>query len=300
LKKGAIMAKILGGGSFGTLSGKLGSMIFAHNRAGNYIRTFVKPVDPRSISQLNSRANFGTSSNNYHSMSAAQKVAWKTFAVNQFLPESGIMGISTGQNAFTALMNVVKNSNHIGVTEFAYGVGTLAGTKYVPAFNFTPPVNMLQTNFKDSVGNIIPYNLGVADTFLSLEINDNNYTYNFNFDLIMPSLGLTPAGTLSNFEDAVGNGFGFRVFMSNSFDQPGMFVQNPKQTLLSQINGFSTITTPPTTVNLMNISQEQDVDGRQYIHLPQVGEWTQLSFYAVSNTGMMIKLGAKQVLVEAV
>ena len=51
-------------------SGKLGGVVGAKNRGGNYFRAKVAPVQPRSVAQQEQRANL-----------AALAGAWKTLSV---------------------------------------------------------------------------------------------------------------------------------------------------------------------------------------------------------------------------
>lgn len=59
-------------------SGKVGGHVISHNRGGQYIRTKVKPTNPRTASQIAVRARFSTNSKGWSALTEAQRVAWNT------------------------------------------------------------------------------------------------------------------------------------------------------------------------------------------------------------------------------
>lgn len=64
-------------------SGKLGSLVYSRNRNGAYIRTYVKPVDPRSVKQLERRALVQSLVEGWRGISEIDRAAWEAFALGQ-------------------------------------------------------------------------------------------------------------------------------------------------------------------------------------------------------------------------
>lgn len=60
-------------------SGKLGGHVFSKNRGGNYMRTKVTPVNPRSLRQTAVRAIFAVISSAWSALSDAQRLSYKGF-----------------------------------------------------------------------------------------------------------------------------------------------------------------------------------------------------------------------------
>jgi hypothetical protein len=292
------MARILGGGVFGQLSGKMGGLVFARNRGGNYVRSFVKPIDPMTIAQLNARVNFGNSSNNYHSLDPSLKTAWKEFALNSFNPKSGVQGTASGFNAFTALLNTTKNINNLASQSLTMGATPITGTLSNFLFSSIPPAFALQTNIKTSTGGVVTLD---SIDFSNPIVSNSAGVYHLetNLTINLSGIGAIPAGVISAFEDTNDNLFGFNIYMSNPVAQPGMFIQNPNLTLLGSIQGQASITTPVPVSPSLIYTLTQNLVASNYHSLPQVNEFVQITVYQVGVAGMQNKLGSMFVQVEA-
>lgn len=281
------MARILGGGLFGEMRGKLGSVVFARNRGGAYSRSYAKPVDPRTIAQLTARNNFGSASSNYHALTPDIKALWQNFANSVFNPKTGTTGVPSGFNAFVSLLNVVNNTKIFSDSEFT----GLVGDPNPMEFGGTPPTNALQANFGNSSGGANPYNFG---NFGALQYTEGESTILLagSFSINVTGGGIGPSGNFEGFTDSVGNDFGFTVFMSNPVAQPGMFVQNPYLIQLGTALGISLETPAPigTTINATFASQ---LTSGNYSAFPQLGQYVQLSLFAVSTTGMLLRIGSE-------
>lgn len=283
------MARILGGGVFGEMRGKMGSMVFARNRGGAYARAYVSGVDPATLAQLAARNNFGSAASNYHSLTPGIKSQWQEFANTVFNPKHGTTGVPSGYNAFVSLMNVVNNANGKGVGSY---VG-LTGTTNPFLFSGTPPTFALQTNFKNSTGGVNPY---VFSDFgdLSISISGTDVVLSTGFSLIVQGASVGTTGNLSNFEDAVGNEFGFKVFMSNAVDQKGMFIANPEMIDLGYTPSLKPTAPAPIETTIAGTLSYTTSPGF-FSALPIAGQIVQLTLYAVSTTGMLIRVGQSQV-----
>lgn len=292
------MAKILGGGVFGQMSGKLGSLVFARNRGGNYVRSFVKPIDPMTVAQLNARNNFGISASNYHSLDPTLKTAWKEFALNTFNPKTGTQGVPSGFNAYTALLNSTLFYKEPTSIVMKNPTTALTGTENIFGFSNVPPANQVQANFYSSSSVAIPFNLNNIGPLIIENVEDN-YNLACVIDLNLQIGGITTPGNLSTFSDAVENDFGFFIYASNAVKQPGMFIQNPNLQLIATLPGLKTITTPAAAANILKLEFTNDLEAGNYHTLGQIGEYIQLTIFQVSTTGMMNRIGTQIVEIQS-
>lgn len=80
--EGKDLAKVTLGPMVGEASGKLGGMVFSHNRGGTYVRRRAKPVVVTSSAAEATKASFGAVSNAWAGLSQLLRDAWKTWAAN--------------------------------------------------------------------------------------------------------------------------------------------------------------------------------------------------------------------------
>jgi len=287
------MAIILGGGAFGEMRGKLGSMVFARNKAGAYARQFVKPVDPRTSAQLLARGRFGSSASNYHSLGDSYKVLWNEFASTVFNPKTGKIGMSSGFNAFVSLLNVINNAKTLS-SYTLNAAAPLVTTEIGFSISNSPPSFGLESNFKVTSGGpgSIPFSLG---TVSNIAYAPGELVSTFSGSFSLPSSGWIGGGTTSNaIIDAKGNNFGFKLYMSNPVSQQAMFIQNPYLIDLGCIPPV-TITTPVSLEEGLTIDWEAELTPGMYQSLPTENTYVQLSIFQVSRKGALLKIGAKVV-----
>ena len=74
------MAKITAGPLAGTISGKLGTVVFSRGRYGAYLRTAAMPTTVQSVATLSVRGRLSTLSKAWAALGATTKTAWKTWA----------------------------------------------------------------------------------------------------------------------------------------------------------------------------------------------------------------------------
>ena len=287
------MALILGGGAFGELRGKMGSMVFARNKGGAYVRSFAKPVDPRTIAQITARSKFGSASSIYHSLDDSAKANWHAFASSVFNAKTGKIGVSSGFNAFVSLANVVNNVK-IFDSYSLENTAPIVGTEIPFITNGIPPALSLQSNIKlTSLGpGSANFIFGSADdlTYTSaMGISTFAGVINFNYT------GEVGSGTTSAvLQDDAGNKFGFKVFMSNPVSQKNMFIQNPYLIDLGAMPAQSFTPSADFRQNFkMNFSA--NLDAGNYQSLPNLGQFVQLTVFQVGQTGMLLKVGAQTV-----
>ncbi len=73
----------------GELSGSIGAITASHNAGGAYFRSRVVPTDPASVFQVAIRGFVAALTSGWNStLSAAQRAAWDTYALNVPLPDA--------------------------------------------------------------------------------------------------------------------------------------------------------------------------------------------------------------------
>lgn len=72
------MGKVQFGFGVSDVRNAIGGSVFSKNRGGNYIRKKVSPVNPKSTSQVASRALFAVYSQKWRTLTAAQRLAWNS------------------------------------------------------------------------------------------------------------------------------------------------------------------------------------------------------------------------------
>lgn len=127
--------------------GKSNGNVYAKNRAGNYIRTKVTPVNPRTASQLNQRSSVTSLSQYWRDLSESNRAAWNAAVVN--FQKTDIFGDLRKPSGFNLYMRLNLNLLAIGenpiqfppvpagVTDIVIGTLT-ADTTPVLSLAFTP------------------------------------------------------------------------------------------------------------------------------------------------------------------
>lgn len=287
------MALILGGGAFGEMRGKLGGMVFARNKGGAYARSYVKPVDPATIAQINARSKFGSASSTYHALSDGNKVLWNEFASSIFNPKTGKLGVSSGFNAYVSLLNVVNNAK-IFDTYTVTAAAPLVTMEIPFSISDVPPSFALESNFKVTSGGpgSIPFSLEtVSDISFTPTADNVTFIGSFNID----TSGFIGGGTTSNaIQDAKDNRFGFKVYMSNPVSQRAMFIQNPYLIDLGCVPALA-LTTPASLADGISVNFQSVLPAGNYQSLPMENQFVQITIFQVSSRGMLLRLGAKMV-----
>lgn len=281
------MARIVGGSPIGQLSGKMGGMVFAHNKSGPYVRRYAVPVNPNTGAQLSARASFAGAVGSFHSLTPAEKTQWQSFAQTAFNPKNAInIGQFSGINAYTALQQAVINGNKL-LTSPTVGVN---GTPLVtqPAnlnltFNDIPPVFTVQPNLKENgTGNAITY----GDINGTID-KDGEFDITLN---INP--GMTGAPTLAGMLDAVDHKIGYAVYMSESHVQGGLFYNNPEKILLGVIPANDAGSTDLASVATIEFTGNTAVNTANYQAFPVAGNFVRLSVYAIDyDSGTLACIG---------
>ena len=112
------MAKMRPGGLMGQLSGKVGNVVFAHNRFGSYVRSLVIPTKPATDKQALQRACFAGASTVWKSLTEAQQLSWKEWAgQNPIINNIGVSQILDGHAAFVQLNARLAASGDAAILE---------------------------------------------------------------------------------------------------------------------------------------------------------------------------------------
>jgi len=92
----------------------LGGATFSKNRGGNYIRSKVAPVQPRTVAQQNVRAGLATLAGMWKSLSAAEVAGWNSLASGITLKDS--LGNSYSPSGIDLFVGNNRNLSDIGQT----------------------------------------------------------------------------------------------------------------------------------------------------------------------------------------
>jgi len=122
----------------GTISGRLGGVVFQRGRAGDIVRAHRVGVDPRTPAQVWARARLSAASRNWHTLTDAQKTAWDTYAATFYAPRDGRdPGIAyTGQQAYTGARYAAMSCRNTAATLVLVtdppGAAVTLGTQNIP------------------------------------------------------------------------------------------------------------------------------------------------------------------------
>jgi hypothetical protein len=272
----------------GIYSGKLAGQVFSRNKAGAYVRQWVKPINPRTIAQQAARTTFGNASNQYHMLTNSQKALWNAFA--PFFNPKGVSipsGIS-GFNAFIALNNLAKSSHDAEVTfdVLKNDTGTpLTKTNKSFVANLDAPAHNLITSYQYDGGNA-PLILHPAD--ISFAMSESG-TFTFDFTLQANPSITSGLGVTNPFTDTHGNQYGFTFYMSNGVQQDHNFKKNPEIQKLFSIPNFE-LSAAPTAILNYGLSGTGGISPSKYQSLPVAGQSVQITVYQTGINGMCNKI----------
>lgn len=108
------MAKFTPGPGVAAVSGSIGGTVFSRNRYGAYMRYRAIPTNPDTEYQANVRQALGASSENWRSLTDAQRMAWATWAANN--PITDMIGQSQILAANAAYVQLNARLAYMGET----------------------------------------------------------------------------------------------------------------------------------------------------------------------------------------
>lgn len=221
----------------GILSGKLGGLVYAFNKAGNYVRSFRQPTNANSDSQIANRANFTAAVTSWHALTDVQKQAWNSFAVSNFKPKFGTPGVRfSGFNAFVSLNNVVNNMNSLisTVTITDPSAVTFTDLNFLPQVD--APAGPLSSMIQTSAG--LPLQLSLT----SANYVNTSGELTAQFTMIGPT-GPGPIATAPNFIDSISDvPVGIAIVASSPIVQNNQYAPNPELNLVGIVPIIDTIT----------------------------------------------------------
>jgi len=111
------MAKFTPGIAVGAISGSIGGATFSHNRYGMYVRRRAIPTVATTEPAMNAKAILATASSAYQSLTAPEKLTWKTWAsTNPVIDKLGQQQILTGHIAYIMLNSRLAKAGTAAIT----------------------------------------------------------------------------------------------------------------------------------------------------------------------------------------
>jgi len=269
----------------GIFSGRLGGLVYAFNKAGNYVRTFRSPTQPDTAPQIANRARFALAVSSWHSLADEFKSSWNVFAATVFKPKFLTHGVAySGYNAFVSLYNVATNmrdkEGEISIT--VPSATPQADLEYEPTY--FAPLKGLSGSIKDSSGNTLSFILTSVELNRSLGV-----IATITFDRIV-TMGTGSKGPL--FEDAIGDEpVGIAFVGSLPITQDVQFVAHPEINLLAvcqpigQIDDWTSARTMEFKVDWV-----PDMLLRKYTY--QGGDRVRVKAYLIGKSGQTMPLNA--------
>jgi hypothetical protein len=270
----------------GILSGRLGGLVYAYNKAGNYVRSFRSPTNPNTLAQINNRASFAESSSTWHALSDAQKAAWNTFAITNFKPKFGGIGTRfSGFNAFVSLNNVASNMQRQFVSNQITDPSGASNTPVMFANSSDAPLLPMGGSIKMQTG----ANLGISLASCTLTGDTGSCTVVFN---LTPPTGTGPLTTAPAFQDCLGGiDTGIAIVASLPIVQNQQYVENPEINLVAVIIPPGPITgwTSSNTIEFM-CDAVTDYGNRKLSY--KTDDIVQFKAYLINKYGMSQPLNA--------
>jgi len=278
------------------LSGKVAGNVYSRNRAGAYVRQWVRPINPRTNAQQQNRIHFGNVSNQYHSLTNTQKANWAAFAAI-YQPKGITLPSSlSGFNAFVGMGNTALSAHK---NEWTYdvkknGAGSpLTSTPNSFVQSNVAPSHQLITTLQTNTG-FTPLVLNPADQGV-----DVASTGSINFFISIPAVSGPTAGTgvTNPMTDSNGQKYGFSFFLSNPKQQAHNFTKNPDMMSLGSIANFD-LATAPTAISTYQMTGTANVNPGDYQGFPNTGEICELSIWQTGINGMLNKVFSKQITIS--
>jgi hypothetical protein len=242
-------------------------------------------VDPATVAQALSRANFGSAAQTWHTLDDAQKANWQSFANEVFQPKVGEnLGQFSGFNAFCSLRMTVNHATSLELeptitddSETSLDV-TFDGFQ----FSMSPPNQILQANINN--GASAPGTLLLSTAAIYAD---------FSFKMTIAFEGIGGSGLLQGqLMDGASQKFGLNFTMSNVVEQVDAFVANPNLQSLGYIPPMTFGDPDLTGVDGMIISGGPGINSNNYQSLPSVGDIVLAKMWAVGESGCTVCLGS--------
>lgn len=186
---------------WGEASGKLGAMVFSHNKGGAYVRRHVTPTNPRTAKQMAVRERFSARTHEFRSLPSEIKAMWAEYVNTYFNPLTGT-GKGGALNAFLSCRQAVDNANQAAAST-TFDVGVQPRVPFV--LPTIPPSQPLAANIRSGELKIIPsidrveYQSGIINATIRLPgfidagnvefVNEHDVNVSLNVYISSPSGG---------------------------------------------------------------------------------------------------------------
>lgn len=126
-------------------SGSIGGLVASHNRAGQYLRTRVRPTNPSSPAQVQVRTIFANLSTAWATLTDDQRDTWVTYALN--VPVTGVFGEPLKLTGHTMFVRSNAARQQAGLARIDNGPTIFAAPILSKVFVNAnqQPVNLLET-----------------------------------------------------------------------------------------------------------------------------------------------------------
>ena len=152
--------------------GKVGGNVFSANKAGSFVRTYVKPTNRNTIPQQAVRGLFGTMSSSWRALTSEVRSQWNTIAVQYpYMNRLGDMATYSGQQLFNKLqsnINAVNAAGLIGAPAPALLTSPTTPQTFFPLVNGMSNFDLTANQF--STANVLCDNLQDVPTGFALII----------------------------------------------------------------------------------------------------------------------------------
>jgi hypothetical protein len=133
------MALITAGPMVGQVSGRLGSVVFSHNRGGPYVRNGTIPTLVTSQEAINAKARLSAQSQAWDNLTAIQRLAWLEWArSNPVVNRLGSQVTIAGNAAFVGINTRLAYAGDTLLTEPPIADPPLALASLTPTFDLGP------------------------------------------------------------------------------------------------------------------------------------------------------------------
>ena len=278
----------------GIFSGKLGGTVYAHNKAGYYVRQYSMPTNPNTVAQADARDEFTAAVTSWHLLDDFEKAFWNTYATGDFRgKDNDITVLYSGFNAFVSLWNTAKNaqrkSRHFTMEGNATQLLTFTPTDF--GLSTSPPTGVFSANIQDYESD--PLGVGLKRVALA---TDGKATFDLEF---FASPG-PQTGAPIFIEPITLQPVGYCLYASNVIGQAEHFVTKPNQTIIGVAEyPFEVGNWNPGDWYIRFTFDEADLSIPDHKLWYDVGDICRCEVWAVGENGPIIRVGEKIVTVQA-
>jgi hypothetical protein len=278
----------------GDFRGKVGGVVGSRNKSGSYVRTRVKPTNPKSPAQTQARANLRSAAMGWKTLTQVIRQNWEIFAKAGFNSLKKVnRGQYSGNQVFTALQASMSGANNV------YNLASLAvfaSTPVVASLTKTPisvtnvaPLSTVQPNVKDTVAGALPLNLqGVYLTSANI----------LAFDIRLSDVGGV-APVAPKMQDANGNYYGYVVYFSEGLTFVGKRCGTPFRSQACFTGIFPATQLGAGAVPGFRITTDITSNVAKWKQAPALGQIFQATVVCVGANGTAAIVGKSFVTVSA-